>query len=82
LAYPIPLPYAGYGWEKGKTSLRPICATKHRQTCLFGEVGSHRDYLVSILEIASPDMATADIVAPETFWKEKLGAHTHGLIAN
>ncbi len=44
--------------------------------------GAHRDYAVSILEIASPDMAVSDIVAREAFWKEKLGARAHGLNAN
>jgi hypothetical protein len=42
----------------------------------------HRDYSVSILEIASPDMAVADIFARESFWKEKLGSRAHGLNAN
>ncbi|TYC56103.1 GIY-YIG nuclease family protein [Rhodobacterales bacterium] len=42
----------------------------------------HRDYAVSILEIASPDMAAADIVIRESIWKEKLGARANGLNAN
>ena len=42
----------------------------------------HRDGAVSGLEVASPDMAAADILARETFWKGKLGARAHGLNAN
>ncbi|WP_180897326.1 GIY-YIG nuclease family protein [Martelella soudanensis] len=41
-----------------------------------------RDYQVSILEIASPEMSAADIIAREGTWKEKLGARAHGLNAN
>ena len=40
------------------------------------------DYSVSILEIASPDMAMADIIRRETAWKRKLGSRAHGLNAN
>jgi hypothetical protein len=42
----------------------------------------HRDCSVSILEVASPDMSQADIVARETFWKHKLGVRAHGLNGN
>lgn len=42
----------------------------------------HRDYHVCILEVASPDMAVADIIARETFWKAKLGSRAFGLNAN
>ena len=42
----------------------------------------HRDYSVSILEVASPDMAPVDILSREAFWKEKLGVRAHGLNAN
>lgn len=42
----------------------------------------YRDYSVSILEIASPDMAHRDILAREAFWKDKLGVRAHGLNAN
>lgn len=41
-----------------------------------------RDYQVSILEVASPEMSAADIIAREGVWKEKLGARAHGLNAN
>ncbi|WP_295447301.1 hypothetical protein [uncultured Pseudophaeobacter sp.] len=41
-----------------------------------------RDYQVSILEVASPEMSAADIIAKEGAWKEKLGARAHGLNAN
>lgn len=41
-----------------------------------------RDYQVSILEVASPEMSAADIIAREGAWKEKLGARAHGLNAN
>jgi hypothetical protein len=41
-----------------------------------------RDYTVSILEVASPDMAQHDILDREAFWKNKLGARAHGLNAN
>lgn len=42
----------------------------------------HRDYTVSIFEVASPDMSRDDIVVREAFWKDKLGARAHGLNAN
>lgn len=42
----------------------------------------HRDYNVSILEVASPDMASAEILSREAFWKVKLGVRSHGLNAN
>jgi hypothetical protein len=42
----------------------------------------HDDYNVSILEVASPDMAVEDILRREAFWKDKLGARAHGLNAN
>ena len=37
---------------------------------------------VSILEVASPDMAPQDIIAREAAWKVKLGSRAHGLNAN
>ena len=42
----------------------------------------HRDYAVSILEVASPDMSKDDILAREAHWKDKLGARAHGLNQN
>ncbi|WP_195821702.1 GIY-YIG nuclease family protein [Roseobacter sp. MH60115] len=60
---------------------RSYLANGHGGNVLLRE-GRHRDYTVSVLEIASPDMATADIIARETFWKQKLGARAHGLNAN
>ena len=42
----------------------------------------YRDYLVSILEIASTDMGLGDILAREQHWKTKLGARVHGLNLN
>lgn len=42
----------------------------------------HRDYAVSILEVASPDMSRDDILAREGHWKDKLGARADGLNAN
>ena len=41
-----------------------------------------RDYQVSILETASPEMSAPDIIAREAVWKEKLGVRAHGLNAN
>jgi hypothetical protein len=41
-----------------------------------------RDYQVSILKVASPEMSAADIIAREGAWKEKLGARAHGLNVN
>ena len=38
-------------------------------------------YAVSILEVASPDMSTSDIINRETAWKNKLGSRSHGLNA-
>lgn len=56
-------------------------ANGHGGNVLLRERG-HRDYTVSILEIASPDMSRDDILAREGFWKEKLGARAHGLNVN
>ena len=42
----------------------------------------HRDYQVTILEVASADMSAAEIIAREGLWKERLGARAHGLNAN
>jgi hypothetical protein len=42
----------------------------------------YRDYAVSILEVASPDMSRDDIIAREAHWKDKLGARAHGLNEN
>ena len=42
----------------------------------------HREYSVSILEVASPDMSKDDVVARESHWKRKLGARVHGLNEN
>ncbi len=44
--------------------------------------GGHRDYTVSILEVASPDMSASDIIEREGFWKNRLGARAYGLNAN
>lgn len=40
------------------------------------------DYAVSILEVASPDMAPRDVIEREGAWKTKLGSRAHGLNAN
>lgn len=40
------------------------------------------NYAVTILEVASPDMASADIIEREAAWKIKLGSRAHGLNAN
>ena len=42
----------------------------------------HKDYNVTILEVASSDMSAADIIAREGLWKIRLGARAHGLNAN
>lgn len=60
---------------------RHYLANGHGGNVLLRAAG-HRDYTVSILEVASPDMAPADILARESFWKRKLGARAHGLNAN
>lgn len=39
----------------------------------------HRDYNVSILEVASPDMSPRDLILRELQWMEKLGTRDHGL---
>jgi len=56
-------------------------ANGHGGNTLLREKGL-RDYDVSILEVASPDMAKSDIIAREAFWKKKLGTRAHGLNAN
>ncbi|MCZ4288475.1 GIY-YIG nuclease family protein [Hoeflea alexandrii] len=60
---------------------RSYFANGHGGNVLLRE-GGYRDYSVSILEVASPDMAPEDILAREAFWKTKLGARAHGLNAN
>ncbi|MEI4484939.1 GIY-YIG nuclease family protein [Frigidibacter sp. MR17.14] len=60
---------------------RAYLANGHGGNLLLRQRGL-RDYTVSILEIASPDMAPAEILARESAWKEKLGARAHGLNAN
>lgn len=56
-------------------------ANGHGGNVLLRQRG-HRDYTVSILEVASPDMARDDILAREGLWKNKLGARAHGLNGN
>ena len=59
-----------------------VCAENgHGGNVLLRQRG-HRDYAVSILEIASPDMSRDDIVAREAHWKDKLGVRAHGLNKN
>ncbi|SDH65374.1 GIY-YIG nuclease family protein [Roseospirillum parvum] len=40
------------------------------------------NYAVSILEVASPDMSSEDVLRREAAWKAKLGSRAHGLNAN
>ena len=56
-------------------------ANGHGGNVLLKQRG-HRDYTVSILEVASPDMSRNDILAREFHWKNKLGARAHGLNGN
>ena len=56
-------------------------ANGHGGNVLLRQRG-HRDYSVSILEVASPDMSREDIIAREGHWKDKLGARANGLNAN
>ncbi len=56
-------------------------ANGHGGNVLLRQRG-HRDYAVSILEVASPDMSRDDILAREAHWKDKLGARAHGLNEN
>ena len=42
----------------------------------------HRDYSVSILEVASPAMTENEILQRENHWKKKLGSRAHGLNKN
>ncbi|TNC59239.1 GIY-YIG nuclease family protein [Rubellimicrobium roseum] len=56
-------------------------ANGHGGNVLLRQRG-HRDYAVSILEVASPDMSREDILAREGHWKDKLGARAHGLNRN
>ncbi|SDX32707.1 GIY-YIG catalytic domain-containing protein [Albimonas donghaensis] len=43
---------------------------------------SKRDYMVSVLEVASPAASQADLLAREALWKRRLGTRAHGLNAN
>jgi hypothetical protein len=40
------------------------------------------NYALTILEVASPDMSSSEIIQREGAWKEKLGSRAHGLNAN
>lgn len=40
------------------------------------------NYTITILEVASPDMAPSDVIRREAAWKIKLGSRAHGLNAN
>lgn len=40
------------------------------------------NYAISILEVASPDMAPRDVVQREAAWEDTLGSRAHGLNAN
>lgn len=60
---------------------RQYLANGHAGNVLLRAAGN-RDYTVSILEVASPDMAGGDILLREAFWKTKLGARAHGLNGN
>ncbi len=41
-----------------------------------------RNFWISILEVASPEMSANDIIAREAFWKSKLGTRAYGLNRN
>jgi hypothetical protein len=41
-----------------------------------------RNYAISTLELASPNMSVSEIIARENFWKIRLGSRSHGLNAN
>jgi len=56
-------------------------ANGHGGNVLLRQRGQ-RDYAISILEVASPDMSRDDIIAREAHWKDKLGSRTHGLNEN
>ena len=60
---------------------RGYAANGHGGNVVLRQLG-HRNYAVSILEVASPDMAQGDILTREAFWKDKLGVRAHGLNAN
>ena len=60
---------------------RTYLANGHGGNVLLRQ-GEHRDYAMTILEVASPDMSPNDIVMREGFWKAKLGARAHGLNIN
>lgn len=60
---------------------RAYLANGHGGNVLLRARG-YQDYSVTILEIASPDMAPRDILLREASWKDKLGARAHGLNGN
>lgn len=60
---------------------RQYFANGHGGNVLLRAAGQ-QDYSMTILEVASPDMSPADILAREAFWKTKLGARAFGLNAN
>ena len=49
---------------------------------LMLKMRDRENYAVSILEVASPDMAARDVIEREGAWKTKLGSRAHGLNAN
>lgn len=72
---------SAYGAEGFMGRWREYAKNGHGGNVLLKK-SDHRDYTVSILEVASPDMSMDEVVARENFWKEKLGSRAHGLNAN
>ncbi|MEC9434547.1 MAG: GIY-YIG nuclease family protein [Pseudomonadota bacterium] len=56
-------------------------ADGHGGNLLLRQAGK-RDYLVSVLEVASPSASPTDLLTRESFWKRRLGTRAHGLNAN
>lgn len=74
---------SAYGADGFMGRWRAYVANGHGDNRLLRALpAAQRDYSVSILEVASPEMSPADIIDRETAWKEKLGARAHGLNAN
>ena len=75
--------YVGSAYGEGGFWGRWLCyaADGHGGNVLL-RARERSNFVVSILEIASPDMSLSDVIARETHWKIKLGSRAHGLNAN
>ena len=83
LVHPDGDQYVGSAYGEGGFYRRWLeyASNGHGGNLLLRERGS-ANYTVSILEVASSQMTSTDILARESSWKTRLGSRAHGLNAN